>query len=150
MIRVFESARGGAATQLDQVIQQVSRRLERRGLVILISDLLDGAERLPQSLDLLRLAGHDAMVIHLLDPHEIEFPFDQMTRFEGLERFAPVVTDPRMIGQAYRAAMAELCRELEYGCRRVDVAYDRIRTDTSLAVALPQILARRQGRGARI
>ncbi len=147
MIAIMERAVHHPRTDLSQVLEQVTQRLARRGLLVLISDGLDDVQRVLQSLRLLRLAGHDALVIQVLDRDEVDFPFETMARFEGLEGLEDVVTDPRLIAQAYRAAMADFCRQLQSGCRQMDVDYFRVLTDESLAATLPRILASRWGRG---
>ena len=83
------------------------------------------------------------MLIHVLDRDEVDFPFDTMSRFEGLEDLPHLVTDPRLIASAYRQAMADFCRQLEVGCRQIDVDYFRVLTDESLASSLPRMLAAR-------
>lgn len=147
MIAVMERATHERKTDLPQVIELAVQRFSRRGLVVLISDLLDDTPRLLTALRMLRFAGHDALLIHVLDRDEVEFPFETMSRFEGLEGLPHVVTDPRMIGQAYRSAMAQFCRDLEVGCRQMDVDYFRVLSDESLAATLPRILANRSARG---
>lgn len=147
MVRVMERAPNHRKTQLANVMEQVVHRLSRRGLLVLISDMLDDVDSVLRVLKLLRFAGHDALLIHVLDRHEVDFPFSQMTRFEGLEGRPPIVTDPRMIAGAYRSAVAEFCQRLELGCRQVDIDYFRVLTDESLAAALPRILSSRSARG---
>lgn len=147
MISVMERASHHPKTDLANVLQQASQRLARRGLVVLISDLLDDVQAVLKSLRLLRLMGHDALLIHVLDRDEVEFPFDSMARFEGLENQPHVVADPRMIAQAYRQAVKDFCQQLEVGCRQIDIDYFRVLTDESLAASLPSILAARSLRG---
>lgn len=147
MISVMERASHHPKTDLANVLQQAGQRLARRGLVVLISDLLDDVQALLKSLRLLRLMGHDALLIHVLDRDEVEFPFDSMARFEGLEDQPQVLADPRLIAQAYRQAVKEFCQQLEVGCRQIDIDYFRVLTDESLAASLPGILAARSLRG---
>ncbi len=147
MISVMERASHHPKTDLANVLQQASQRLARRGLVVLISDLLDDVQAVLKSLRLLRLMGHDALLIHVLDRDEVDFPFDSMARFEGLENQPHVIADPRLIAQAYRQAVKEFCQQLEVGCRQIDIDYFRVLTDESLAASLPSILATRSMRG---
>jgi uncharacterized protein (DUF58 family) len=147
MVAVLERAANHPKTNLSQVLEEAAPRLARRGLVVVVSDLLDDAQRVLGALRLLRFAGHDVLLIHVLDRDEVDFPFDTMSRFEGFEGWSEVVTDPRMIAQAYRKAMAEFCQELEMGCRKMDMDYFRVLTDESLAASLPRILANRSARG---
>ena len=147
MVAVLERASNRRRTDLAQVLELAVQRFNRRGLIVLVSDLLDDAERLLKAMRLVRFAGHDMLLIHVLDRDEVEFPFEGMSRFEGFEGLPHVTTDPRMIAQAYRRAMAEFCRSLQVGCRQMDIDYFRVLTDESLAATLPRILANRSARG---
>ncbi len=143
MIRLMETATGKQRTQLSRVIEHTIAQLSTRGLLVIISDLFDDIEQLLAALKLVRFAGHDAILLHVLDPAELTFPFDQMSRFEGLEGISPVVTDPLLIGGAYRKAVAAFCKQLEVGCQQLSLDYYLLRTDESLAVALPRVLSSR-------
>ncbi len=143
MIRLMEQRPGGLKTDLAGVLEHCMRRTGKPGLVILLSDMFDDVDKLLSAVKLLRFAGHDALLLQVLDPHEITFPFEQMARFEGLEGISPIVTDPLMIGGAYRQAMAKFCKQLEVGCQQLDVDFFRLRSDESLAAALPRILSSR-------
>lgn len=147
MIRLMESSSGRQRTDLASILAQVMQRLSRSSLVILISDMFDDVEKVIQALRMLRSAGHDALVVQVLDHDEVRFPFDQMTQFEGLEGAPSIMADPLMIGQAYRRAMQQFCAKLEAGCRQVDIDYYRLLTNESLALALPRVLGSRAARG---
>ncbi len=147
MIKVMERAEFRRKTNLSRVLEQANQRLSRRGLIVIISDFLDDVEGTIKALRRLRFSGHDLILMHVLDRYEVDFPFDKMSRFAGLEGIPDVVTDPSMIAPAYRHAMADFCRKLELGCRALDADYFRILTDESLAAALPRILASRSARG---
>ena len=67
------------------VLSQAAETFARRGMMILVSDLLTDVDRLLKGLRLLRQLGHDVLVLHIMDDDELDFPFDGPTRFEGLE-----------------------------------------------------------------
>lgn len=144
MIHIMEQPRRQSKkSQLAQVLQQCLDRLNKPNLIILLSDLFDDSTRVLRSLELLQLAGHDLLVLHVLDPWELSFPFDQTAEFAGLESIPAISVDPLMIAGAYRRAMSEFCRELELGCLKRDADYHRLCSDQSLAVSLPLVLGRR-------
>jgi uncharacterized protein (DUF58 family) len=143
MVRLMEAGKSQERTHLSRVIEHTIGQLNTRGLLIIISDLFDDVEQLLAALKLLRFAGQDALLLQVLDPDELNFPFDQMSRFEGLEGIAPVVTDPLLIGGAYRKAVAAFCKQLEVGCQQLDLDYFLLRTDESLAASLPRVLSSR-------
>ncbi len=144
MIRLMEQPRSSKAkSSIPQVMQQCLDRLNKPILLILISDLLDQPEEMLRSFELLHLAGHDLLVIHVLDPWEISFPFDQTSQFDGLEGIGTLVVDPLNVAGAYRRAMQAFCQQLEVGCLQREADYFRLTTDQSLAVSLPNILSQR-------
>ncbi|MBX3420977.1 MAG: DUF58 domain-containing protein [Pirellulaceae bacterium] len=134
------------SSNVSRVLQQCADRLTKPSLIILISDLLDNLPGILKALNILRLAGHEVLVLHVLDAWEIEFPFDRACSFEGLEGEMPLAVDPQLIAGAYRTAVADFCRQVELGCRQIDGDYYRLRTDQSLAVSLSRLLAQRRMR----
>ncbi len=143
IIRLMESAPTGERTDLARVVELAAQRCSKPGVIVLVSDLLDDQSRLLTALKRLRHQRHDVIVVHVLDESELTFPFDRSTRFEGLEGLPEVITDPLLIGGAYRRAMAAFCSDLEVGCQQLGVDYHRMQTNESLAATLPQLLARR-------
>lgn len=143
VIHLMETAPTQQRTDLARVVELTSQRCTKPGVVVLISDLLDDQQKLLAALKRLRYQRHDVLLIHVLDESELSFPFDRSTRFEGLEGLPEIVTDPLMIGSAYRRAMIAFCREIEAGCEQIGVDYHRIATNESLASSLPPLLARR-------
>lgn len=143
IIRVLESAKSSTRTSIGGVVKEVVQRLSRPSLLILLSDMFDDTDEMLSALRLARFAGHDLIVLQVLDREEIEFPFDQMSQFEGLEETSIVTTDPLMIASAYRKAVADFQLQLESHCRKHDADYHAINTSNSLAHVLPQVLAER-------
>ena len=144
ILQILEQAQLEKKTCLHSVMNDALRRLSGPSLILLISDLLcDKAETL-QAIKLARFAGHDVMVLHVLDDDEISFPFDEMSNFEGLEESVSLTTDPMLIAGAYRAAAAEFVQQLQTGCQQWDADYFLINTLEPLSKQLPDILANRQ------
>lgn len=143
MIRMMEAAPTDQRTDLPKIVEMVAQRCSKPGVIVLVSDLLDDQQRLLTALKRLRYQRHDVIVVHVLDESELTFPFDRSTRFEGLEGLPELVTDPLLIGGAYRRAMAAFCTEIEVGCQQLGVDYHRMKTNESLAATLPPLLARR-------
>lgn len=137
-------------TALGAIIAEVAAALPRRGLVALISDLFDDEKALLDSLRLLRTRGHDVIVFHVLDPDELDLPFDDVKRFRALELIAGEhllkLADPRHIRSAYRAVVEEFTRAVRGGCLANKIDYALIRTDVPLDVSLATFLATRAKR----
>ncbi|MCA9129679.1 MAG: DUF58 domain-containing protein [Planctomycetales bacterium] len=144
MIRIFEHGNHRPLTQLARTLEAVLKRIRKPSLLFLISDLLCDVDGLLTTLRLARYARHDVMVMQVLDSDELLFPFDQLGRFEGMEEPGHLVTDPVMIGGAYRKAAEEYCKQIELGCRQLEFDYFLTRTDTPLTTCLSQALAARR------
>jgi uncharacterized protein (DUF58 family) len=144
IVHLIEKPRAAALkSKIPHILQQCVERLNKPHLVILLSDLLDELPAVLRAFELLQLAGHDLLVLHLVDRWELTFPFDQTAEFTGLEGMAPLVVDPLLVGGAYRRAMQDFCRQLEIGCLQRQADYFRLVSDESLAINLPSLLSRR-------
>ncbi len=155
--RVFtllEEAAPSGDTAVGKVLARVADRVRRRGLVILISDLMGDVDEILAGLRRIRSRGHDVIVFHVLDPAERTFPFERMTLFEGLENHADLLADPKSLRTAYLAALEQFMAKLRAGCLAERIDLVEMETSTPLDVALSSYLAKRAaqaraGRGAR-
>jgi uncharacterized protein (DUF58 family) len=130
-------------TRLAPLFHDLAERINRRGLVIILSDLFDDVPELLAGLKHLRHKRHEVVLFHVLDRAEVEFPFREATLFRGLERYPDLLTDPRSLRDGYLAEVGAFISQLQRGCREQNMDYVRLRTDTSLAVALSGYLAHR-------
>jgi uncharacterized protein (DUF58 family) len=128
-------------TDLGRTLHHIASQLKRRGLVILLSDLLDEPTEVLQGLRHLRYQKHEVLVFHLLDHDEIAFPFTQLTQFEDLEDETRVITDPRAIAADYQEQIQEFIKDYETMCRRQSIDYTLFNTRTPLDKGLLKYLA---------
>jgi uncharacterized protein (DUF58 family) len=98
----------GARTNVAKPMHDLAEAITKRGLVVLISDLLDESERVLRGLKHFRYRGTDVIVFHVLDPHELNFPFEQAARFRDLETADEVHADPNAVRQEYLERMNAL------------------------------------------
>lgn len=145
IIAELEAARPAGATDVRAALAEVAGGLHRRGLCLLISDLLDEPQGLEQGLRHLHHRRHDLMVLHLADRDELELPFRKLTLFRDLEGGLELTTDPREIRREYRAAIDEHLAQVRALCRRSGADYDLFLTDQPLDRGLVRYLARREG-----
>lgn len=145
IIAELEAARPAGRTDVRAALAEVAGGLHRRGLCVLISDLLDDPDGLELGLRHLHHRRNDLMVLHLADRDELELPFAKVTRFVDLEDPLELTTDPREIRAEYRAAMAEHLGRVRGLCRRSGADYELVVTDEPLDGALVRYLARRGG-----
>jgi len=144
ILKRMDGFEGGPRTDISQTLGEVAESVRRRGLLVLVSDLLDDADRVLSGLRKLRSRRHDVVVFHVLDRDEVEFPFEKMTRFEGTEEPNPdLLCDPRSLRKSYLEALEEFRRKIRAGCLAERIDYVPLDTGTPLDVALSGYLARR-------
>jgi uncharacterized protein (DUF58 family) len=143
VLQVMEGLSAERKTATGPIFHDLAERLKRRGIVIVISDMLDDVDAMLKGLKHLRHRRHEVIVMHVLDPAEIEFPFDEMTLFHGLEQQADVLAEPRALRKAYLEEFGRYLRKLQAGCRAEAIDYVSLRTDRSLEVVLSSYLAPR-------
>ena len=141
--RVLEEADGAGQTALGPALHDLAARLRRRSVVVLISDLFDDPESLASGLKHLSFRRHDVSVLQLVDPAELDFPFEDPTRFVGLEGLPDQVTEPRSLRAAYRAEFDSFLKRVRGCCRELRIDHSLIRTDAPLDVAISRFLEQR-------
>lgn len=146
LLHVMEAAVPGKKTAAGPIFHELAQRLTKRGVVIVLSDLFDDVESLAAGLKHFRHRRHDVVLLHVLDPAELDFPFRGPTEFKGLEEFPEVQADPAVIRRAYLRELNAYRQSLEQACRRENIDYFLLRTDQPLDLALTQVLATRQRR----
>jgi uncharacterized protein (DUF58 family) len=133
-------------TAISGVLSDLARKARRRGIVILISDLLDDEEKVLQGIQHLRFAGHEVIVFHVLDPYELTFPFKGTVEFHGLEQQGKVLTRPAEVRASYLAEFNAFLNRIRLGCERQGCPYVRISTEQPWADVLSAFLATRMHR----
>ncbi|HEY4759862.1 MAG TPA: DUF58 domain-containing protein [Thermoguttaceae bacterium] len=146
IIQAMETSSPRNKTDLYQILRKAAENYPRRGLMVLISDLLVEREGLFKGLKLLRSCGHDIMVFHVLDDDELDFTFTGPTRFEGIETADQLRCNPRALREGYLAALGAYLDEVRLGCSRHEVDYIQLRTSQPLDAALAAYLSNRLGK----
>ena len=133
----------GSRTNVGKPLHQIADAMTRRGMVVLISDLLDDPDEVIRGLKHFQYRGSDVLVFHVLDPDEIEFPFDRATRFEDLETGDEVVAVPGAVREHYLKQMGGLIDRYrrELGASGID--YQLLNTSEPLEMALLAYLSTR-------
>ena len=139
----LENASPQEKTQLDGVFREVVQAFPKRGLMILASDLLGAEESALRGIDTLRRAGHDVMVLHVLDDDELDFPFADPTRFEGLESEAHLTCNPRALREGYLQALERFLGRVRRACAASKSDYMLVRTSDAPDAVLSKLLSER-------
>ena len=135
----------GGETDLAKVFHEIVPRLQKRGMVFILSDCFTDVRGLLASLAHFRNAAHEVIVFHILDRDEVEFPFDLWTRFENLERLNEFhLVDPASFRAAYLENLEKFREELKHGCQRHRIELVPMFTDEPLTEALTRFLKQRQ------
>ena len=142
ILRALENRGPAGETNVGKILEEIAGQIKRRGLVVLVSDLLDEPEQILKGLRLFRFKGNDVIVFHLLDPAELSLPFDGNILFEDLEEFnLRVVADPRTIRKTYREVVEEFTSRMRQECHDNVIDYQLIATSTPLDRALASYLS---------
>ena len=132
-----------AKTGTGHVLDQLAEKLTHRSLIVLLSDFFDDISGLQKGLRHLRYKKHEIMVFQILDPTEIEFPFEDVTLFKGLEELGELLTEPRALREGYLEQLRSFTDQLKKSCRGMNIDFQRFNSGDSLDVALSQFLATR-------
>jgi uncharacterized protein (DUF58 family) len=124
-------------------LHEAAGRLPLRCVIAVVSDCLGPVEELRSGLKHLRHAGHDLIVIQIVDPAEEEFPFERLTEFRGLETVEIETIDPAAIRAVYREEFRTHCLAVERTSRDLGCDYLRLRTDGPVNARLAEFLSRR-------
>ena len=143
VIQALDAASAANKTDVYEILRTAAETYPRRGLMVLVSDLLVEREGLFRGLRLLRSRGHDVLVFHVLDDDEIDFDFKGPTRFEGLESPLHLSCNPRALREGYLAALRAYLEEVRRGCARNNSDYALLRTSQPLDAALASYLSHR-------
>jgi uncharacterized protein (DUF58 family) len=144
ILKVLEDTKPSGKTSAASVLQDLAASLKRRGLIILISDLLDKPEEVTKGLKQLRSRGSEVIVFHLLDRDELEFPFKEPSLFQDLEDELSLLADPQAIRKAYLETLQALIDQYRQACVSHRIDYSLFDTSVALDRALVKYLRWRQ------
>jgi uncharacterized protein (DUF58 family) len=136
LVRALLDTPDGLGTAAPAALQRLTALLARRGLVVLISDLLFDRELALAALRYLRHRGHQVIVFHLMDPAEVELAGPPEVRFTDPESPASVVVRPRELAHAYAETVQRVIAAWRTACRRHGIAYHHVQTDLPFGMAL--------------
>lgn len=142
LLRVLARLQPGRGTAAEPALRQVVTQLRRRGMVILVSDLLLDEALLLTALRFLRHRGHQVLVLHLMDPAEVRLHGPAEVRLADPESGAAVTLRPEDWAAVYQRTVEETVARWRAACRRHGIGYQRLTTDQPFGTALRQVLIR--------
>jgi uncharacterized protein (DUF58 family) len=134
----------GAQTDVAKPLRDLAEAIHKRGLVVLISDLLDDIDRVIDGLKHFRYRGTEAIVFHVLDPAELAFPFEKAARFRDLETKDEVLAVPGDVRKQYLEAVNELIDRYKRELRAAGIDYTLLDTSVPLENGLMSYLFTRK------
>jgi uncharacterized protein (DUF58 family) len=145
VLKVLEELPAGKGTRLGEVLHQVAARIQRRGLVMLFSDLMDDPEQVLAGLKHFRHRGHEVVVFQILDPREVDLDFSGEVEFESLEEPGRKVRlEPGHLAGTYQERFGAWQDHLRQECRRRLIDLVEITTETPFAQGLGAYLQKRR------
>ena len=110
------------------ILHTVAERIKRRGLVILISDLIDNEEAIAGGLQHFRHNHHEVIVFHVMDDAELTFPYDRLTRFKDMEGAGRLTANPKSLRARYLSRIHTFLENLKALCFERSVSYNLANT----------------------
>jgi len=144
ILTTLENNKAHGRTNLPAVLHTIADTTTRRGLIILISDLLDDETPLYQGLSHLKYLNHDVILFHSLDRQELKLEYEGLVHFEDLESGAAVRTFPASLRQAYQRRVAAFIENVEKTAGQSGIDYCLLDTSEPLDKALIAYLAKRK------
>jgi uncharacterized protein (DUF58 family) len=136
-------------TKVGAVLHELGGQLKQRGMVLVFSDLFDQPEEVLKGLREIASRGHDIVVFHVFDRDEVDFPFERMTLFQGLEQMPELLCDPKSLRDAYLAEIEGFAEQIKKGCLGQRIDYVRVVNSQPLDVVLTSYLSARAARAKR-
>jgi uncharacterized protein (DUF58 family) len=134
----------GGQTNVAKPLNDLAEAIHKRGLVVLISDLLDDPGRVIEGLKHFRYKGTDVIVFQVLDPAELRFPFEQAARFRDTETQNEVLAVPGAVRDQYLRAINRLQEQYRRELRLAGIDYVMLDTSVPLETALTSYLLTRR------
>ncbi len=131
-------------TDISTTLHEMAERIKRRGLIILVSDLLDEADKIISGLKHFRYNNHEVIVFHVLDPRERDFAFSREAIFKDMETGEEITTLPYQIKKDYAMMVKQYSEEISSACRQSNIDYFQIDTAMPFDKALYAFLSKRE------
>ena len=144
ILHILDGAEAGRRGSLKEPLLQITELLGRKGILVLISDFYEEPDRVIEAIGPLKARGHDMIAFQVMDPAELEFPFEQASGFEDLESHEQIPVVPGKLKEDYKRMVADHLETLKtrFASNRID--YTLLDTSKPLDLALFQYLLARE------
>ncbi|MDA1054281.1 MAG: DUF58 domain-containing protein [Planctomycetota bacterium] len=128
VLQSLDNLEPGGETDVGSVLHEAAERTKRRGLIILISDLIDNEEKVANGLQHFRHNNHEVIVFHTMDDAELTFPYDRLTRFKDMEGAGRVVANPKSLRRRYLERIKSFIDQVKNDCFERKISYNLANT----------------------
>ncbi len=142
--QILEDSKPENRTDSGRIFHKIAQRIQKRSLVIILSDLFDNLDSMVSGLKHLHHHKHDVSVLQIIDPAEEDFPFQDSTLFQGLEGLPEYLADPKSLREAYLEEFRQFTSQIHDRVHKMGIDISLMRTDESLERALSNFLHHRQ------
>ncbi|MAX30514.1 MAG: DUF58 domain-containing protein [Candidatus Marinimicrobia bacterium] len=143
LLKTMHNSSTGGETNISNLLHGLAESINKKGLIILISDLLDDEHKVMESLRHFRYKGHEIIVFHIVDPKEKDLDFNQNMNFIDLESNYNIIADSRLVKENYNKAFKKFSDYYKNECLRDKIDYNLVSTSESLDKTLLQYLIKR-------
>ena len=143
ILRALSRVRAGQKTDVVKPLTDLATSLNKKSIVILISDMLDDEERIINTLTNLRAMGNDIITFHIMDDAELNFPFTEASEFIDMENNESYITSPAAIRKAYLKNINEFLAYCKKQCQISGIDYCLMNTREPLDQALSSYITKR-------
>lgn len=143
LLKTMHNSSTGGETNISNLLHGLAESINKKGLIILISDLLDDNRKVMESLRHFRYKGHEIIVFHIVDPKEKNLNYDQNINFIDLESNYNIIADSRLVKDKYNKAFSNFSKFYKSECLRDKIDYNLVSTSDSLDKTLLQYLIKR-------
>ena len=147
VLKALQDSRPQGRTRLADVLHGLAERTRRRGIVILISDLLDDVDDVKRGLAHLKYLKHDVILFHLMDRQELELDYEGLVQFEDLESKRVLRVFPKSIQDTFKRNVGRFMEQVRTNAHRNNIDYHLMNTSESLDRAFMAYLAKRKVMG---
>ena len=144
VLLALERLKIGGATNVSKPLHDLAAAVRKRGMVVLVSDLLDEPSSVLDGLKHFRYRGTDVIVFHILDPYELKFPFEQAARFRDMETQEEVMAVPGSVRADYIEKMQSLIAYYKRELGLAGIDYCLLETSQPLELGLMSYLMTRR------
>ncbi|MCD6116897.1 DUF58 domain-containing protein [bacterium] len=148
MLSEIDHLQGGNDTSIANTFHELAERIKRRGLIIILSDLLDNQDEVLKALKHFRHRKHEVIVFHILDKRETDLNFSGNVLLEDSETGDSIPVETLYVKNSYKSRMKEFIDRYRRECRLHHIDYLMINTEENFATALTKYLVKRKMIGA--